>query len=194
MDTGRVHPHLIRRGDRVAANGNRPRSSPPVDTPTIYCSFVQTLGSVGMTIVSGVVAALIALGFDGWRSDRARRKEGRHALQEMQRVLADLSAVLLALDGVIDETPLETLSWGDVALARRSAYPYRDLLAPSDRELVAKSTIPYEAHSDLPYDNRQLVVNDWAMELDDAIERAFAGRLKRLQLRLQGHVPSRRDN
>ena len=97
----------------------------------------------------------------------------------MQRVLADLSASLLAADSVIDETPLETLTWGDVALARRSAYAYRDLLASEDRELVSRSTIPFDQYSDLPYDTRQPVVNTWAMELDAAIERAFAPRWKR---------------
>ena len=146
---------------------------------------MSTLITLGTTVASGVIAALIALGFDGCRNDRARRKDGREALQEMQRVLADLSASLLAADSVIDETPLETLSWGDVALARRSAYPYRDLLSPKDRELISRSTIPYDEYSDLPYDTRQPVVNAWATELDEAIERAFATRLKRLQMRLR---------
>lgn len=150
---------------------------------TIYRSDMSVLITLGTTVTSGVIAALIALGFDGWRSDRARRKEGRQALQEMQRVLGDLSASLLAADAVIDETPLEDLSWKDVALARRSAYPYRDLLSPTDRELVSRSTIPFDPHSDLPYDNRQPVVNTWAMDLDDAIERAFAGRSFRLRNR-----------
>lgn len=135
-------------------------------------------------MASGVIAAVIALGFDGWRSDRARRRDGRVALQEMQRVLADLSASLLAADAVIEETPLEALTWGDVAVARRSAYPYRDLLLPAHRELVSRSTIPYDLYSNLPYDTRQPVVNTWAIELDDAIERAFETRLKRIQSRL----------
>ena len=164
-----------------------------VDSPGIYCSGMSTLITLGMTVASGLIAAVIALGFDGWRTDRARRKEGRAALQEMQRVLADLSASLLAADSVIDETPLEALSWGDVALARRSAYPYRDLLSPTDRELVSRSTIPYDRYSDLPYDARQPVVNTWAMEFDDAIERGFATRLKRLQMRLQTHESETRD-
>ena len=111
---------------------------------------MSTLLTLGTTVASGVIAAVIALGFDGWRSDRLRRNDGRQALQEMQRVLADLSASLLAADSVIDETPLESLSWGDVALARRSAYPYRDLLSSRDRELVSRSTIPFDRYSDLP--------------------------------------------
>lgn len=155
---------------------------------------MSTLLTLGTTVVSGLIAAMIALGFDGWRSDRARRKDGRQALQEMQRVLADLSASLLAADSVIDETPLETLSWGDVALARRSAYPYRDLLPPKARELVSRSTIPFDRYSDLPYDVRQPVVDAWATELDDAIEQAFASWTRRCRMRLADHKPNRRNS
>lgn len=144
---------------------------------------MSTLVTLGTTLASGVIAALIALGFDGWRSDRTRRREGREGLQEMQRVLADLSGAMLARDGVIDVTPLEDLDWADVAAARRGAYPYRDLLAPKDRELVSRNLIPYDITSQLPYDQRQVVVNQWAMDLDAAIQRAFAGPLRRLQLR-----------
>jgi hypothetical protein len=150
---------------------------------------MSILATLATSLASGVIAAVIALGFDGWRNDRARRVEGRQALQELQRVLGDLSASLLAADSVIDETPLETLTWGDVALARRSAYPYRDLLLPQDREYVSRSTIPYDPYSELPWDNRQLFVNAWAMELDSAIERAFAPPLARFRARFQNREP-----
>ena len=101
-------------------------------------------------------------------------------------MLADLSASMLAKDGVIDVTPLEDLDWSDVATARRSAYRYRDLMLSEDRELVTRSYIPYDVTSQLPYDNRQPAVNTWAMDLDAAIGRAFAGPFQRLQLRLRG--------
>jgi len=143
------------------------------------------LATLGTTVFSGILAASIALAFDGWRSDRTRRRSGRESLQEMQRVLAGLSASILSAGSIIDETPLEDLTWGDVAPARRAAYPYRDLLRPADRHLVSRSTIPYDIHSDLPYDNRQPYVNTWAMDLDAAIERAFASGPSRLRMRMK---------
>lgn len=147
---------------------------------------MSTLVTLGTTLASGVIAALIALGFDGWRGDRTRRREGRESLQEMQRVLSDLSGAMLARDGVIDVTPLENLDWADVAAARRGAYPYRDLLSPEDRELVSRNLIPYDVTTNRHYDQRQVVVNEWAMDLDAAIQRAFASPVRRRQLRRHG--------
>lgn len=139
---------------------------------------MSVLVTLVTTLVSGVLAAVIALGFDGWRNDQARRKDGRAALEELQRVLADMSESMLANDSIIEQTPLQDLTREDIALARRSAYPYRDLLFPEDQQFVSKSSIRFDAYSDLPYDNRQVDVNQWAMNLDAAIKRAFAPRRK----------------
>lgn len=145
---------------------------------------MSVIATLGTTLLSGVVAAVIAITSDNWRGDRTRRREGEIALREFQRVLGDMSGYLLMADAVIDETPLEKLDWPDLAQARRAAYPYRNLLHQDDRELVARSSVPYDAHTDAPYDSRQPEVNRWAMELDAAIDRAFAPRLRRLWLRM----------
>lgn len=139
--------------------------------------------TLGTTLASGLIAAGIAITTDNWRGDRTRRREGEIALREFQRVLGDMSGYLLMADSVIDETPLEELDWPDLANARRAAYPYRNLLHEDDRALVTRSSVPYDAHSDIPYDSRQPEVNQWAMELDAAIDRAFAPLLRRLWIR-----------
>lgn len=161
--------------------GLRSRNLLPISSDTSRMSAIATLGT---TLASGLVAAGIAITTDNWRGDRTRRREGEIALREFQRVLADMSGYLLMSDSVIDETPLERLDWPDLAQARRAAYPYRNLLHQDDRELVTRSSVRYDAYSDIPYDSRQPEVNQWAMELDDAIDRAFAPRLRRLWIRL----------
>lgn len=145
---------------------------------------MSVIATPGATLASGIVAAGIAITSDNWRGDRTRRREGEIALREFQRVLGDMSGYLLMADSVIDETPLEKLDWTDLAQARRAAYPYRSLLHQDDRDLVTRSSVPYDAHSGIPYDSRQPEVNQWAMELDAAIDRAFAPRLRRLWIRI----------
>jgi hypothetical protein len=95
-----------------------------------------------------------------------------------------MSGYLLMADSVIDETPLENLDWPDLAQARRAAYPYRNLLRQDDQDLVTRSSVPFDANNDIHYDSRQPEVNRWAVELDAAIDRAFAPRLRRLWLRI----------
>lgn len=145
---------------------------------------MSAIATLGATLASGLIAAGIAITTDNWRGDRTRRREGEIALREFQRFLSDMSGYLLMADSVVDETPLEKLDWQDLAQARRAAYPYRDLLHQDDRYLITRSSVPYEAHSDIPYDSRQPEVNRWAMELDAAIDRAFAPWLRRLWIRL----------
>ena len=140
--------------------------------------------TLGTTLASGLIAAGIAITTDNWRGDRTRRRDGEIALREFQRVLGDMSGYLLMADSVIDETPLEKLDWPDLATARRAAYPYRNLLHQDDQALVTRSSVPYDAYSGYPYDSRQPEVNQWAMELDAAIDRAFAPRLLRLWTRM----------
>ena len=144
------------------------------------------LATAVATLFSGVIASAITLGFDRWKTDHVRRRDGRAALEEMQRVLGDMSESMLAEDGILERTPLEALTPDDVAIARRSAYPYRDLLLPNDRQYVVKSSIHFDPHSDLPYDNRQIDVNEWAMNLHHAIDRAFAPRSWRALMRRRG--------
>lgn len=141
---------------------------------------MSVIATLGATLVSGVIAASIAITTDNWRGDRTRRREGEIALREFQRALGDMSGYLLMADSVIEETPLEKLDWPDLAQARRAAYPYRNLLHQDDRDLVTRSSVRYDTYSDIPYDSRQPVVDRWAMELDAAIDRAFAPRLRRL--------------
>lgn len=145
---------------------------------------MSAIATVSATLASGIVAAGIAITSDNWRGDRTRRRDGEIALQEFQRVLGDMSRYLLMADSVIDETPLEKLDWADLAQARRAAYPYRSLLHQDDRSLVTRSSVPYDAHGGMPYDSRQPEVNEWAMELDAAIDRAFAPRLRRVWVRI----------
>ena len=145
---------------------------------------MSVIATLGATLASGVIAAGIAITSDNWRGDRTRRREGEIALRDFQRVLADMSGYLLMADSVIDETPLEKLDWPDLAQARRAAYPYKNLLHQDDRDLVTRSSVPYDAYSDIPYDSRQPEVNRWAMELDAAIDRAFAPRLRRVWIRI----------
>ncbi len=141
---------------------------------------MSVIATLGTTLASGLIAAGIAITTDNWRGDRTRRREGEIALREFQRVLGDMSGYLLMKDSVIEETPLEKLDWPDLAQARRAAYPYRNLLRDADRELVTRSSVPYDAYSGIPYDSRQPEVNQWAMDLESAIDRAFAPRLRRL--------------
>lgn len=141
---------------------------------------MSVIATLGTTLASGVIAAGIAITVDNWRGDRTRRRDGEVALREFQRVLGDMSGYLLMADSVLDETPLEKLDWSDLAQARRAAYPYRNLLHRDDRDLVKRSSVPYDANSDMYYDSRQPEVNEWAMDLDAAIDRAFAPRLRRI--------------
>jgi hypothetical protein len=147
-------------------------------------SAMSLIATLGATFASGVIAAGIAITADNWKGDRTRRRDGEIALREFQRVLGDMSGYLLMADSVIDETPLEKLDWPDLARARRDAYPYRNLLRSDDRELVMRNSVPYDAYGDWPYDSRQPEVNRWAMDLDAAIDRAFAPRLRRLWIRI----------
>ena len=140
--------------------------------------------TMGATLASGVIAAGIAITSDNWRGDRTRRREGEIALREFQRVLGDMSGYLLMADSVIDETPLEKLDWPDLAQARRAAYPYRNLLHQHDQELLTRNSVPYDRYTEMPFDSRQPEVNTWAMDLDAAIDRAFAPWLRRLWIRI----------
>lgn len=143
----------------------------------------DTLVTVGTTLLSGVVAAGLALAADRWRSDRARRIAGREALQEFQRTLVDWSSYTVITDVGLEEHPLEKVSLRDVAAARRAAYPYRDLLARNDQVLVKRNSVPFDPYSDHPVDARQPAINQWATDLHEAIERAFSRRLWRRRRR-----------
>lgn len=141
---------------------------------------MSVIATLSATLASGVIAAGIAITSDNWRGDRTRRRDGETALRDFQRVLGDMSGYLLMADSIIEETPLEKLGWPDLAQARRTAYPYKNLLHQDDRGLVTRSSVPYDTYSNIPYDSRQPEVDRWAMELDAAIDRAFAPRLRRL--------------
>ena len=145
---------------------------------------MSVMATLGTTLASGLIAAALAINTDNWRGDRTRRREGEIALRDFQRVLGDMSGYLLMADSVIDETPLEKLEWSDLAEARRAAYPYRNLLHRDDQKLVTRSSVSYDTCSDIPYDSRQPEVNQWAMDLDAAIDRAFAPRIRRLWIRV----------
>lgn len=145
---------------------------------------MSVIATLGTTLASGVVAAVIAITADNWRGDRTRRRDGETALREFQRVLGDMSGYLLTRDSVIEETPLEKLDWPDLAEARRAAYPYRNLLHRDDQRLVTRSSVPYDEHGNRHYDSRQPEVNTWAMELEAAINRTFAPRLRRIWIRI----------
>lgn len=136
---------------------------------TIFATLITTLSS-------GLLAAGLALAADGWRVDRARRQVGRAALDEFQRVLADRSSYIVIRDASLDETPLEEVSHADLAAARRVAYPYRDLLEKADRGLVTRNSIPFDLDDRSFIDVRQPVIDQWAMDLEDAITRAFGRR------------------
>lgn len=73
----------------------------------------------------------------------------------------------------LEETPLEEVTNFDVATARRAAYPYRDLLRTEDRKLVVRSSVPFDPYDDAPLDSRQAKFNQWALDLQEAIDRAF---------------------
>lgn len=148
-----------------------------------YFQPVSILFTLGATLISGVIAALIAIWSDNLRGSRTRRLEGEIALRDFQRVLADMSSYLLMADAVIDETPLEKLEWKDLAESRRSAYRFKDLLPPEDQYLLVRSSVPYDLNDELFYDSRQPAVNDWALKLDAAIDRAFSPRLRRWRRR-----------
>lgn len=154
---------------------------------------MSVIATLGTTLASGVIAAGIAISADTWRGDRTRRREGELALRDFQRVLADMSGYLLMAGAVIDETPLEKLDWKDLALARRAAYPYRSLLHHKDRHLVTRSSVPFDAHGDWYYDSRQPEVDRWAANLDAAIDRAFAPRMRRFWVRRIRRPRSERD-
>jgi hypothetical protein len=146
---------------------------------------VSVISTIAATLPSGIIAALIAISADSWRNDRSRRRDGEIALQDFQRVLSDMSGYLLMRDSVIDETPLEQLDWEDLAQARRTAYPYRNLLHRDDQYLVARSSVPYDIYDDLPYDTRQPAVTQWAVDLASAIDRAFATKTQKVRRRFE---------
>lgn len=131
------------------------------------------------TLFSGGLGGLIALGLDNWRAGSARRRAGREALEEFQRVMADWSAFAVITIALDDEAPLENPSWHDLAAARRAAYPYRDLLRGKDRDLVERNSVSYDRCDEGPIDSRQPYINTWAIELQNAIDRAFKSSIRR---------------
>lgn len=141
---------------------------------------MDDVAGIAVTFASGVAGALITIVGDRWGGSRARRQAGWEAIQDFQRVLSDFSSYLLARDGVFDDfAVLEKIEFQDVAVARRAAYPYKDLLAKEDRELITRSGVEFDPMSGLPYDARQPAINDWAMDLDRAISDAFKKPWKR---------------
>jgi hypothetical protein len=133
----------------------------------------DALITLSTTLFSGVTGAALALAGDRWRTGRVRKQTGREALQDFQRVLADRSSFMVITEAGLDETPLEEVTNFDVATARRAAYAYRGLLRPADRELVERSSVPFERSERMHLDPRQESLNQWALDLQGAIDRAF---------------------